>query len=120
MIIPKADNAPVYRNLEETLIQDIIKEDVSIFSRPKEAATLSILNKHRAKMHNWMIQVLRVFKKSTPKTYFLAVSIIDRYLEKKRLEKPEVVIDKKDLHLTTLTSIFISSKMEDIKPIYMK
>lgn len=36
--------------------------------------------KYRAKLIDWYVQVYRVFKKSTEKTFFQAVSLLDRYV----------------------------------------
>ena len=36
--------------------------------------------KYRAKLIDWYVQVFRVFKKSTEKTFFQAVSLLDRYV----------------------------------------
>jgi len=38
---------------------------------------------HRSRMVDWMIQVLRVLKVSCDFTYFLAISLMDRYFEQK-------------------------------------
>lgn len=64
-----------------------------------------------------MIVVLNSLKKSSDRTFLLAVSILDRVFSKK--QEQHVVMKKQDLHLYGLASIFIASKMEDSIPIFM-
>jgi len=66
---------------------------------------------------DWMIQVFRVFKKSTPETFFLSASILNRYLNMKL--KMGTTIETKDLYLYGLVIIFMASKLEDIRPIIL-
>lgn len=68
----------------------------------------------RARMVDWMIEVLTNFK-CDDQTFFIAVSILDRYF-KSVSEKKEV----SDLHITGVTCMFIASKFEDIFPLKMK
>jgi hypothetical protein len=72
---------------------------------------------HRARMVDWMIQVFRVLKRSQDKTFFLAVSILDRFFA--AMQKMKLVISKQDLHIFGVVAIFISSKVEDVIPIFM-
>ena len=65
-------------------------------------------------MVDWMIEVLTNFK-CDDQTFFIAVSILDRYF-KSVSEKKEV----SDLHITGVTCMFIASKFEDIFPLKMK
>ena len=65
-------------------------------------------------MVDWMIEVLTNFK-CDDQTFFLAVSILDRYF-KGKLDPREV----SDLHIIGVTAMFISSKYEDIYPLKMK
>jgi len=67
----------------------------------------------RAKMINWIIEVCANFK-TNDKTFFLSISIMDRYL--KRSSKKQVT----ELHLVGVTSMFIASKYEDIQPLRMR
>ena len=65
-------------------------------------------------MVDWMIEVLTNFK-SDDQTFFLAVSLLDRYFKGKQ-EMREVT----DLHIIGVTAMFIASKYEDYYPIKMK
>lgn len=62
-------------------------------------------------MIDWMIQVLRVLNQSNDKTFFRAVSILDKFFSS--LKEQEVVLNKNDLHKYGLVSIYIASKLED-------
>lgn len=68
----------------------------------------------RARMIDWMIEVLTNFK-CDDQTFFLAVSLLDRYF-KHKAETREVG----DLHIIGVTCMFIASKYEDIYPLKMK
>ncbi|CDW75802.1 UNKNOWN [Stylonychia lemnae] len=52
---------------------------------------------HRQNMVNWMLQVFRVLKVVTPKTFMLSVQIMDKYF--KRNYELSNKISKEDLHL---------------------
>jgi len=65
-------------------------------------------------MIDWMIEVLTNFK-CDDQTFFLAVSLIDRYF-KNKTETREIG----DLHIIGVTTMFIASKYEDIYPLKMK
>ena len=68
----------------------------------------------RARMIDWMIEVLTNFK-CDDQTFFLAVSLQDRYFKNKS-ETREI----SDLHIIGVTTMFIASKYEDIYPLKMK
>jgi len=68
----------------------------------------------RAKMIDWMIEVLTNFK-CDDLTFFIAVSLMDRYFG--GCEKTKGV---SDLHIIGVTCMFIASKFEDIYPLKMK
>ena len=68
----------------------------------------------RARMIDWMIEVLTNFK-CDDQTFFLAVSLMDRYFK----SKPETR-EISDLHIIGVTCMFIASKYEDIYPLKMK
>ena len=68
----------------------------------------------RARMIDWMIEVLTNFK-CDDQTFFLAVSLLDRYFKGKS-DTREVA----DLHIIGVTTMFIASKYEDIYPLKMK
>eukprot|EP00347_Sterkiella_histriomuscorum_P003741 403363124 len=74
-----------------------------------------IREEHRARMIDWLIQVFRVFKDSADQTFFLALSLMDRYFTVKN-QKNEV-LDKSELHEIGLVSILLSTKYEDVIPI---
>lgn len=65
-------------------------------------------------MVDWMIEVLTNFK-CEDQTFFLAVSLLDRYLKNKR-ESQEIG----DLHIMGVTTMFTASKFEDVYPLKMK
>lgn len=68
----------------------------------------------RARMIDWMIEVLTNFK-CDDQTFFLSVSLIDRYFKLK-----SDVREISDLHVIGVTCMFIASKYEDIYPLKMK
>ena len=68
----------------------------------------------RARMVDWMIEVLTNFK-CDDQTYFLAVSLMDRYFK----GKPDMR-ETSDLHMVGVTCMFVASKYEDILPLKMK
>jgi hypothetical protein len=82
--------------------------------------TAGCLNRHkvtpalRARMVDWMIEVLTNFK-CDDQTFFLAVSLMDRYFKHKS-DAREIA----DLHVIGVTTMFIASKYEDIYPLKMK
>jgi hypothetical protein len=68
----------------------------------------------RARMVDWMIEVLSNFK-CDDQTFFLATALMDRYFKGCAGTK-----EVKDLHIIGVTSMFIGSKYEDIFPLKMK
>jgi hypothetical protein len=68
----------------------------------------------RARMIDWMIEVLTNFK-CDDQTFFLAVSLQDRFA--KGCDK---ILEVGDLHVLGVTSMFVASKFEDIYPLKMK
>jgi hypothetical protein len=68
----------------------------------------------RARMIDWMIEVLTNFK-CDDQTFFLAVSLLDRYF-KNKTDTREI----SDLHIIGVTVMFIASKYEDIYPLKMR
>ena len=97
-------------------------ESIMTYTRQLELQSLTenCLIKHkitpalRARMIDWMIEVLTNFK-CDDQTFFLAVSLIDRYF-KNKTETREIG----DLHIIGVTTMFIASKYEDIYPLKMK
>ena len=69
---------------------------------------------HRAKMVDWMVEVLSSFRCSD-QTFFIAVNIMDRYFKstKKGLHVTE-------LHIAGVVSMFLASKYEDVVPLSIK
>ena len=74
-----------------------------------------ICEENRTRLVDWILQVLRAFKLSTHVTFFLAISIIDRYLIEK--QKQNVSLGTQALYLLGMAAILLSSKYEDIIPI---
>jgi len=68
----------------------------------------------RARMTDWMIEVLTNFK-CDDQTYFLAVNLQDRYLK-----NIKGTMEVSDLHILGVTCMFVASKYEDIFPLKMK
>ena len=68
----------------------------------------------RARMIDWMIEVLTNFK-CDDQTFFLAVSLMDRYF---KLTPEQKLLS--ELHVTGVTCMFVASKFEDIYPLKMK
>lgn len=83
-------------------------------------STDECLDKHnitptlRARMVDWMIEVLTNFK-CDDQTFFLSVSLLDRFLKSQ-----ESCQEISDLHLMGVTSMYIASKYEDITPLKIK
>eukprot|EP00347_Sterkiella_histriomuscorum_P020311 403338295 len=76
-----------------------------------------IKSNHRARMIDWMIQVFRVFGSTEDQTFFLAVSILDRFFLAKQQQGQ--CMSKEDLHIYGLTSVFIASKLDETYPVCM-
>ena len=68
----------------------------------------------RARMVDWMIEVLTNFR-CDDQTFFLAINLLDRYFKNCAGSK-----EVSDLHITGVTTMFIASKFEDIYPLKMK
>lgn len=73
---------------------------------------------NRGRIIDWIISVLRAFKVSSHQTFFLTISILDRYLIAKF--KQGIIIGTDNLYLLGLTAILISSKFEDVETIRIK
>ena len=67
---------------------------------------------------DWMIQVFRVLGNSSPQTFFIASSLLDRYFTTKTRMQIQVPSDK--LYLIGVAVLFIASKFEDVRPFAMK
>jgi Cyclin, N-terminal domain len=71
-------------------------------------------------MVDWMCEVMSIAFKNTctDQTFFLAVSIMDRYIQ--ALEDRGQVLMSSELHLTGVACMFIASKYEDVNPLLMR
>lgn len=74
----------------------------------------SISKDYRAKMVDWMVEVLTTFKTSD-QTFFLAVNILDRYFKLSNKN-----LNSSDLHVSGIVAMFIASKYEDVIPLLMR
>ena len=72
-----------------------------------------IRSSSRTKMVNWMMEIFASYS-SEPLSFFLAVEIMDNYLQ-----KTKKVHSENDIHLIGMVSIYMASKMEDIIPLHM-
>lgn len=74
----------------------------------------------RAKMVDWMVEVLNIAFSNIcgDQTLFLAVSIMDRYIQ--ALEVRGEVFKTSELHITGVTCMFIASKYYDIQALLLK
>jgi Cyclin, N-terminal domain len=70
----------------------------------------SITQNHRARMADWMIEVLSNYSASQ-QTFFLAISILDRYFAK----HPRNLMPA-ELHIAGCVSMLIASKYEEVHP----
>ena len=90
-----------------TVELDSIKREVSFLRHHQ------IRSSSRTKMVNWMMEIFASYS-SEPLTFFLAVEIMDNYLQ-----KTKIIFNEKDLHLIGMVSMYMASKMEDIIPLHM-
>ena len=65
-----------------------------------------------------MIQVFRVLGQSSPSTFFVAASILDRYFQSKA--DSGIKIDGNRFFLIGIVTVFLASKFEDVKSISLK
>lgn len=65
----------------------------------------------RAKMVNWMIEVVSSYSLSC-RCFFLSVALMDNYYLKTSMH-----YDESDIHLTGVTCMYLASKIEEIKPL---
>lgn len=69
---------------------------------------------YRAKMVDWMMEVLSAFK-CEDQTFFLAVNLMDRYFDAHKNS-----LQLQELHITGVVCMFMASKYQDIYPLLMK
>ena len=72
-----------------------------------------ISSSSRTKMVNWMMEIFASYA-SEPLSFFLAVEIMDNYLQ-----KTKNIYRENDIHLIGMACIYMASKMEDIIPLHM-
>ena len=108
------------RTLEETIIKDY-GDSISATHELKEqeTSTNDCLRNHRvnedlrAKMVDWMIEVLDIFNCSL-RTLFLSIRVMDLYFK----HEPST-IGVEELHVIGVSCMMIASKYEDIKALDM-
>jgi|Transcript_9787 cyclin B len=82
-------------------------EEVSTSVRPMYMEKQPHINERmRSILVDWLVEVHLKFK-LVPQTLYLAVNLIDRYLERKKVSRSK-------LQLVGVTSLFIASKYEEI------
>lgn len=69
---------------------------------------------YRAKMVDWMVEVLTTFKNSD-QSFFIAIDLMDRYF-KESLQ----TFSGSELHIAGIISMFVATKYEDVIPLLMK
>ncbi|OMJ70999.1 hypothetical protein SteCoe_30900 [Stentor coeruleus] len=102
--------------MKGSLSQLMFLDQVMNFLKAKEKVSLiqNALNKHeineslRAKMVDWMIEVITKFELSI-KTFFLSVKIMDKYLQLSCTQHMN-----NDILLIGITCMFIATKLEDV------
>ena len=104
----------MYRDEKYEVFDYLAKKDAQRFRVRDFISRHDIKVLHRAKMVDWMIEVLYTFKCSL-NTLFLAVQIMDRYFG-----VCHRTLNLDGLHLLGVTAMFMASKYEDIKPLNMK
>ncbi len=103
-------NVETYGDISlKNLIQ---KEKVSQSRNPLQNHNID--TELRAKMIDWMIEVLSSFG-MTQGTWFLAVAIFDKYCK-----DTDHMLGTEDVHLMGIVSMFLASKYEDIYPLFLE
>ncbi len=106
-----ADLSEANRRLLET-VQDGVQMTLHCdqqLNRPEGAlARHSVTPLVRAKMINWLVEVLSIYKLSR-RTLFLAVALMDNYYL-----RTEKILTEDDIHLTGVTCMFIACKLEEV------
>ncbi len=77
-----------------------------------------ISEENGSRIIDWMVQVFRALRVSSHATFFTSVTVLDRYFLAKWSQK--VSLGPETLYLIGMTSVLISSKLEDIEAIRMK
>jgi len=94
-------------------VHSYLKKSEQEFDKSDFLRSHQISQEYRAKMVDWMVEVLSTFKCSS-QTFFLAVSLLDRYF------KNQSRLPGTELHLAGIVSMFVASKYEDVVPLLMK
>lgn len=92
--------------------------EISIFKKQVDLSNIltstHIVAAVRAKLINWMIEVIKNYpERCTDYTLYRSIIILDMYLKHNK-GKP---VDKESIHLIGITCMYISTKYEDIYPI---
>lgn len=116
--ISEIEDIDKYDAIDPIFCTDYVK-DIYTFLHQKELAERidptymsrqpNINHRMRGILIDWMIEVSTKFK-LTMETSFLAINIVDKYLEKKPVERSK-------LQLVGLIGIFVASKMEEISAV---
>ncbi|CAK75196.1 unnamed protein product (macronuclear) [Paramecium tetraurelia] len=113
-IKPKFDHTiQENKNLQKCYTDEIffyLKEQEKKSTPQEFLKNHSIPSNLRAKMIDWMVEVLCSYK-CTDQTFFVAVRTLDFYFA-----KSEKQLEVSDLHLCGVTSMFIAAKYEEIHP----
>lgn len=83
-------------------------------AQPTHLTRHGITEVGRARMIDWMYEVLVAFKMSE-QTFFLSVQYMDRYIA-----ESAVRLELDELHLIGITCMFIASKYQEITPLFMQ
>ena len=137
-------NKKVLRSLEQTVIFEVFCPSSTILdnesikevdyqelfhSTPKKQSSDEVLTvdkmdfhqiseENRARIIDWMVQVFRALKVSSYSTFFSAVTILDKYFLAKWQQ--QISLGPESLYLIGMTSVLISSKLEDVEAIRMR
>ena len=111
-----------YNNNQNKIIINKLGVDIFTYNKILEVKLIpsNFLFRHklvpeiRTKMVNWMCEIFYAYN-SDFQTYFIAVDIMDKYINNSRK-----IIYNEDIHLIGITCIFIASKYEDYIPFSMK
>ena len=65
----------------------------------------------RARMIDWMVQIMRVMKISSTRVLFLAAKLMDKYFA--ICQKNGIKLGRSKLHLIGMVSVYLASKFEN-------
>jgi Cyclin, N-terminal domain len=108
-------------NETENLVSGFSGDMIETYlSKDKEFSPKSFLEAHtissglRAKMVDWMVEVLTSYK-CDDATFFLSVGLMDLFLEKSKISH-----GVNDLHLLGVASMFVAAKYEEVYPLRLR